>query len=234
MKTSKTRFIQTVFSTILCFFVFSPTSTAQLEAGVYAGATNYQGDLADGTIIWRETQLSYGALLRYTANRFVSLRAHFIQGNLQASDYNSSRVGVRQRGFRLRSVIREISTIGEFTFLGIENNTANDFSFMVTPYLFGGLGIAITSNSPIAPPDRNPYPFPEVGAKNTFLTVPLGIGVKIQPSPSFSLGLEWGARTVFSDRLDGVSNVSLGGGSIGNDWYMFGGLTFTYIFNSQN
>jgi Domain of unknown function (DUF6089) len=234
MKTTKTRFIQTIVVAILCFFLFSPNSKAQIEAGVYAGATNYQGDLADGTIIWRETQLSYGALLRYTPNRFVSVRAHFIQGNLQASDYNSSKVDIRQRGFRLKSAVREIAAIGEFNFLGKENNVANDFSFMVNPYLFGGLGVAITSNAPIAPADTKPYPFPEVGAKNTFLTVPMGIGVKIQPAPAFTLGLEWGARTTFSDRLDGVSNASKGVYSRGNDWYMFGGLTFTYIFNSQN
>jgi hypothetical protein len=234
MKTTKTRFIQTTFLAILCFIIYSPNSNAQIEAGFYAGATNYQGDLADGTIIWRETQLSYGALVRYTPDRFVSLRAHFMQGNLQASDYNSSNVGIRQRGFKLKTVIRELAIVGEFNFLGKENNVANDFSFMVNPYLFGGLGVAITSNSPTAPADTNPYPFPEVGAKNTFLAIPLGIGVKIQPAPSFSLGLEWGARTCFSDKLDGVSNASKSVFSKGNDWYMFGGLTFTYIFNSDN
>jgi Domain of unknown function (DUF6089) len=234
MKTTKTRFIHTIGVVILCFFVFSPTSQAQIEAGVYAGATNYQGDLADGTIIWRETQLSYGALLRYTPHRFVSLRAHFMQGNLQASDYNSSQVDIRQRGFKLRSVVREFAAVGEFNFLGKENNVANDFSFMVNPYLFGGLGVAFTSNSPTAPADTNPYPFPEKNAQKTFLTVPMGIGVKIQPAPAFTLGLEWGARTTFSDKLDGVSNITKGVFSRGNDWYMFGGLTFTYILNSNN
>jgi Domain of unknown function (DUF6089) len=234
MKTTKMRFAQTTLLATLYIFLFLPASKAQMEAGVYAGAANYQGDLADGTVIWRETQLSYGALLRYTPHRFVSIRAHFMQGNLQASDYNSSNVGIRQRGFRLKSVVREFAAVGEFNFLGKENNVANDFSFMVNPYLFGGLGVATTSNSPTAPSDTNPYPFPEVGAKNTFLTIPMGVGVKIQPAPSFSLGLEWGARTVFSDRLDGVSNASKGVSSKGNDWYMFGGLTFTYIFNSEN
>ena len=233
MKTTKTRFLQTLSLAIICFFILIQKSNAQFEAGVYAGATNYQGDLADGTIIWRETQLSYGALMRYTPNRFVSVRAHFIQGNLQASDYNSSNVDIRRRGFKLKSVIREFAAIGEFNFLGKESEVANDFSFMINPYLFGGLGVAITSSSPTAPADTKPYPFPEVGAKNTFLTIPIGIGVKIQPSPSFSLGLEWGARTAFTDRLDGVSNVTPGVYSKGNDWYMFGGLTFTYFFNSQ-
>jgi hypothetical protein len=232
MKTTKSRFFYALFILALSFFSFSPICHAQLEAGIFAGASNYQGDLADGVVIWRETQLSYGALVRYTPNRFLSLRAHLMQGDVQASDYNSSNTDIRRRGYKFKSVLREFAAIGEFNFLGKDNEVANDFSFMINPYVFGGVGVVSVSGTPTAPDDTKPYPFPEVGAKSVFLTVPIGIGVKIQPSPSFSLGLEWGARTVFSDRLDGVSNASKGIYSKGNDWYMFGGLTFTYIFNS--
>ena len=90
MRTTQTSFIKAIFSVIICFFSLLPISHAQFEVGAFAGAANYQGDLADGAIIWRETQLSYGALMRYTPNRFLTLRAHFLQGKAQASDYNSS------------------------------------------------------------------------------------------------------------------------------------------------
>jgi hypothetical protein len=232
MKTTKSSFFQTFFILTLSLFTLLPNTNAQVEAGIYAGASNYQGDLADGVIIWRETQLSYGALIRYTPNRFISLRAHLMQGNVQASDFNSSEVDIRRRGYKFKSALREFAAVGEFNFLGKDNDVANDFSFMINPYLFGGIGVVAVSGTPTAPDDTKPYPFPEVGAKSTFLTVPIGIGIKVQPSPSFSLGLEWGARTVFSDKLDGVTNASKGIFSKGNDWYMFGGLTFTYIFNS--
>ena len=88
MGTTQLGLFRATFLVIICFFSLLPISQAQFEAGVFAGASNYQGDLADGSIIWRETQLSYGALMRYNANRFLTLRAHFIQGNAQASDYN--------------------------------------------------------------------------------------------------------------------------------------------------
>ena len=233
LKTSETRFLQIVFSVTLCFFNLLPSGHAQFEGGIFAGASNYQGDLADGAVIWRETQLSYGALMRYTPNRFLTLRAHFIQGQVQGSDYNSSDKNIRFRGFKFKSTLNEFALIGEYNFLGKENEMANDFSFMINPYLFGGVGFLATTGTPTAPDDTKPYPFPEVGTKKGFLAIPIGIGVKIQPSPNFSLGLEWGARTVFSDRLDGVSNATSSVFSKGNDWYMFGGLTFTYIFDSQ-
>ena len=233
MRTTQTGFIKAAFSVIICFFSLLPISHAQFEVGAFAGAANYQGDLADGAIIWRETQLSYGALMRYTPNRFWTLRAHFLQGKVQASDYNSSDINIRRRGFRFKSTLREFAAIGEFNFLGKENDAANDFSFMFNPYLFGGIGFLAVEGTPVAPSDTKPYPFPEAGAKKGFLTIPIGIGIKIQPSPSFSLGLEWGGRTALSDRIDGVSSATSGVFSKGNDWYMFGGLTFTYIFNSQ-
>ncbi len=229
----KPTFFPAFFLIIVGFFISPTSSQAQYEAGIFAGASNYQGDLADGTIIWRETQLSFGALFRYTPSRFWTLRAHYIQGDVQASDYNSSKIEIRQRGFKFKSAIREFAAIGEFNFLGKTNDVANDFSFMINPYLFAGVGVALTTGTPVAPEDTKPYPFPEVGAKSSFLTVPIGIGVKIQPTPTISLGLEWGARTVFSDRLDGVSIVTSDVRSRGNDWYMFGGLTVTYLFNSQ-
>jgi hypothetical protein len=234
MQTTQKRNFQTFFLIISCFFSPILHSNAQIEAGIYAGASNYQGDLADGTVIWRETQLSYGALVRYTPNRFLTLRAHYIQGDIQASDYNSGDVGIRRRGFKFKSALREFAAIGEFNFIGRENDVANDFSFMINPYLFGGIGVVATTGTPTAPDDTQPYPFPEAKAQNIFLTVPVGIGVKIQPSPSFSIGLEWGGRTVFSDKLDGVSDATKGVFSRGNDWYMFGGLTFTYMFNNSN
>ena len=233
LKTTQTFFSKLLFPLTLCFFGLLPKSNAQFEAGVFAGASNYQGDLADGTIIWRETQLSYGVLMRYTPNRFWTLRAHYIQGEVQGSDYNSSEKNIRYRGFKFKSTLNEFAAIGEFNFLGKENENVNDFSFMLNPYLFGGIGFVAVSGTPTAPEDTKPYPFPEVGARNGFLTVPIGIGVKIQPSPNFSLGIEWGARTIFSDRLDGVSSATPSVFSKGNDWYMFGGVTFTYLFNSQ-
>ena len=226
-------FFKGFFLVFTTFFTLLPSAKAQFEVGVFAGAANYQGDLADAAIIWRETQLAFGVLMRYTPHRFLTLRAHYIQGKLQASDYNSSQVPVRLRGFRFSTPIRELSAIGEFNFLGNGNDGSGDeFNFRFTPYFFTGLGITSTNGSPVAPDDTRPYPFPENGAKNVFVSVPIGFGFKIQPFENFSLGIEGGSRTVFSDRLDGASKVTIPA-SRGNDWYLFGGLILTYCFSNS-
>jgi hypothetical protein len=153
MKTTKKRFLPTVCTVLFCFFSLLTSSQAQIEVGVFTGFSNYQGDLADGAIIWRETQMSYGALIRYTPNRFWSVRASYIQGQIQASDYNSAQINLRKRGYRFKSTLNEFAAIGEFNFLGKDNNTPNDFSFMFNPYLFGGVGVVSTTGIPQAPGD---------------------------------------------------------------------------------
>ncbi len=217
--------------TALAFVLCLPLSNAQFEAGLFVGACNYQGDLADGTLRWQETQPAFGALLRYTPNRFITIRGSFIQGKLTGSDLRSSDPITRYRGFTFKSTVREFSVVGEFNFLGQSNeNNFQGGSTLFNPYIFAGLGIASNDGSPVAPPDTRPYPFPEDGASSIVPAFPMGVGFKVQFGEAVSVGIEWGTRLTFSDYLDGVSKT---GNPKKNDWYMFGGLTLAYCFGNS-
>ncbi len=217
--------------TVIAFVLCLPLSKAQFEAGLFIGACNYQGDLADNTLRWQETQPSFGAILRYTPNRFLTIRGSFIQGKLTGSDLRSSDPGTRYRGFTFKSTLREFSVVSEFNFLGQSNeNNYQGSSTLFNPYIFAGLGIASNDGEPIAPPDTRPYPFPEAGATSIVPAFPMGLGFKVQFGESVSVGIEWGTRLTFSDYLDGVSKT---GNPKKNDWYMFGGLTLAYCFGNN-
>lgn len=225
------KLIKKIKLTLLSFILFLPLSNAQFEAGVFLGASNYQGDLADGILRWQETQPAYGVLLRYTPNRFLTIRANVIQSKLTGSDLRSSNPTTRYRGFTFKSTLREFSVVSEFNILGQSNdNNFQGGSTLFNPYIFAGLGIASNDGTPVAPPDTRPYPFPEDGATSIVPTFPMGLGMKVQFGAAISVGLEWGTRLTFSDYLDGVSKT---GNPKKNDWYMFGGLTLTYCFNSD-
>jgi hypothetical protein len=218
---------------LLCLFLSSfaviPKLKAQFELGAWGGGNNYQGDIADAVVILRETQFAYGGLMRYNINRFFTVRAHYLRGVLTGNDLNSGDPNIRMRGFSFTSKLNELGFIGEYNFLGQSNqNNFFDFKFLINPYVFTGFGIVSTSGTPSAPSDVTPNPFPEQGARNNFFSVPIGIGVKIQPLEFLSIGIEWGGRTPFSDLLDGVSK---NGNPKKKDWYMFGGLTLTYCLN---
>jgi Domain of unknown function (DUF6089) len=216
--------------TVIAFVLCLPLSKAQFEAGLFIGACNYQGDLADNTLRWQESKPSFGAILRYTPNPFLTIRGSFIQGKLSGSDLRSSDPGTRYRGFTFKSTLREFSVISEFNFLGQSNeNNFQGANTLFNPYIFAGIGIASNDGEPIAPPDTRPYPFPEDGATSIVPAFPMGLGIKIQLGETISLGAEWGTRLTFSDYLDGVSKT---GNPKKNDWYMFGGLTLAYCFGN--
>jgi hypothetical protein len=67
------------------------------------------------------------------------------------------------------------------------------------------------------------------------LAVPAGIGFKYALSTHWNLGLEVGARKVFSDRLDHIDGKTGGQNDlVGNpddqDWYFHNGLSISYTF----
>jgi hypothetical protein len=218
--------------TLLSFLLCLPLSKAQFEAGVFVGVCNYQGDLANNTIEFIETKPGFGALVRYTPNRFITIRGNYMQGKLTGTDLHSSEPGVRYRGFSFRSTIREISVVGEYNFLGNSNEqNYQGGGVFVNPYILAGVGFASTDGGPVAPEDTRPYPFPEVGAKSVIPAFPLGLGVKVQFGDHFSVGFDIASRLTFSDYLDGVSKT---GNPAKKDWYIFGGLTLTYCFGEYS
>ena len=213
-----------VFAFMLCI----PLSKAQFEADLTVGVCNYQGDLVDPALVKLEVQPSFGAFLRFTPNRFITIRGNYIQGKLKASDLQSPKPETRYRGIVFESTLREFSVVGEYNILG--NSNENNFELggvMFNPYIFAGIGLASNSGVPVAPADTRPYPFPEEGAKSVVPAFPLGIGLKVQFGESIGVGLDIGSRLTFSDYLDGVSKV---GNPKSNDFYSYVGLTFSYCF----
>ena len=96
-----------------------------------------------------------------------------------------------------------------------------------TPYVAGGLGYSLIVSSGVRTNLTSSY------IKNpvAHMTLPFGIGVKINLSRRVSAGGEWSFRKTFTDRIDFVQNPA-GESSIihNNDWYSFAGIFITYKF----
>jgi Domain of unknown function (DUF6089) len=201
-------------------------SAQNYELGLFGGTTNYQGDLADGAIVWQETQPAAGLLIRYSPKNFLAFRVGFTYGKLLGDDKYASNPQIRQRGYSFVSNVKELAILSEFHLPNYGSSSYGMFKVKFSPFGFVGVGLTNINGQPQAPKDRVPYPFPEFDAKSSFICGVLGGGVKFQFAPSFATSLEWGTRTVFNDYLDGISK---NGNPKANDWYMFGGLTLTYV-----
>ena len=215
------------------FLFFSSNMIAQqnVEAGLFAGVANYQGDLADDEIEIGETNLAYGAYISYLINPKVIVRGNVYYGNISGDDRNST--ALESRGYNFNADVLEIGVNAQWLIFGRSRyNNSGIFVPQFTPYLSGGVAIT-TINADLLYPDTeaNNLNFPEKADTDNFLVVPLNVGLRYEMVEFLTLGFELGARATFSDYVD---NVSLNGNPNKNDWYLFGGFTLGYVFGSAD
>jgi hypothetical protein len=211
---------------LLFLYVSLNTLKAQnYEFGIFAGTTNYQGDLADGLIQLKETQPAGGLIFRYSPFSFTSIRFGFTTGKLFGNDATSKRDYIRERGFSFVSNVKELSMMTEFHLPYYGSADYGIFKIKLSPFILVGMGLTIVNGQPKAPTDLVPYPFPEFNSKKNFLVMPIGGGIKLQVSDHIAISGEWATRKTYSDYIDGISTA---GNPDRDDWYMFGGLAITY------
>ena len=78
-----------------------------------------------------------------------------------------------------------------------------------------------------------------MGKKVIFL-FQLQLGYKLKPLRSFIIGFEITANTTFTDNLDGSYPIDkyqdsseIFGSTLSKDWYVFSGITLTYLFGNK-
>ena len=74
----------------------------------------------------------------------------------------------------------------------------------------------------------------------TSLSVPITVGYKIKPLNSFIIAFEVNANYSNSDNLDGSypdqkqkASSDYFGSTLSKDWYIFSGITLTYLFGNK-
>ena len=200
------------------------------EVGLMFGGSQYQGDLQKAD--FKEINLALGGLIRYHINDNFAIRGSFISGKL--SGYDSNYADRQKRAFSFKSPVRELAILGEYDILGKRRYTKlseGKFNKTISPYIFGGLAFANTN------PETNFNEATTNGDKIKIkedrshklekgnIAIPLGLGVKMDISKSWTVGLEAGLRWTFSDYVDGISKA---GNPDKKDTYAIGGLVLSY------
>ena len=184
-----------------------------MEFGFMLGGTNYSGDLLPRYSL--KTLRPAGAIFyRHNYPNEVSvLRMNLMVGQLEASEEMIDEPLRQARQLSFNSGIIELSGIYEYDFFNFRD--LKDI-YYTSPYLFGGLGLGVTFEG------------------KAHLVIPFGVGVKFSVAKKLNLGIEFGARKTFTDKLDQiqVDDASLLS-SYKNDWYYFTGLTFSKTVYKQ-
>jgi hypothetical protein len=194
------------------------------DIGGYSQGDNLLG-IKDFT--FNNTRYNITGNFRYKILQNVSVRLNLAFGSFHSTDAKGSN---EDRKFESRTMFFEPSLLGEYYI--IKNKSENSFLFVKgdkTAFLsifqsldfygftgFGGLLYKVNPND-----NLKPYVAKLTGLKPV---IPLGLGVKMNYSSIFNFGLEFGARFVFSDRIDGYSSEY----SKHYDMYHFLNLSITY------
>jgi len=186
------------------------------EAGFLVGGSNYLGELSANSsqIFLKETNIAAGAFAKYNVNHLVALRLGFNYTTISGADRNSGNRAIIDRNLNFQSDIYEVGLIGEFNILGYQPyNYTSTFS----PYLFGGIAFfqfnpqgelngQLFDLQPLGTEGQNLAAFPErTPYKLNQFAIPFGVGFKYTLTETLNLGVEIGARKIFTDYLDDVS-----------------------------
>ena len=214
------------FSLLLCFCIFFGTKAQIHEIGLFAGGSNYIGDIGNTDYISPD-KLAFGILYKYNRSKRHAYRISYTQSTLTANDLNSNEGARYQRGFRFDNTVRELSAGLEFNFFEFN---LNDSAPQITPYVYSGISYFKRDDLYIVNGITQ-----EDGNKSSF-AIPMTVGLKSNITRRLILGAEIGARYSFTDNIDGSfpkdDNLQQYrfGNLNNNDWYVFTGVTLTYTF----
>jgi hypothetical protein len=204
-----------IFFTIL----FLPTllfSQRESDLGLSIGTAYYMGDI-NPIIPFNSPNIDLGIIYRYNFNvRYVlKLEANYMK--LGASDASFTDNFQLARNQSFNKVLYDFAAQFEFNFLPLKF-VGRKMGF--SPFLSSGAAASFN--------DR----------KLSFV-FPFALGVRTTFGESWSIGLQWNYRKMFTDKLDDVENLvsSPTERSIlhNNDWYSFANIFVTYkIFNSND
>jgi hypothetical protein len=243
---------------IIFFFNTLYTSSQNNEIGIFAGGSNYIGDVGPTTYISpfsynASTNYVGGVIFRKNFNERISARAKLNYSKIGSSDNWPQTVDYRK--FRKKYFKNRIVEVG----LGVDFNFT-DFDIFnsatqKTPYISLGISYflydALEYKETVLPPPPPPYEYEATkslahpSAYN--ISIPITLGYKIKPSKKFIFSFEITANYSFSDNLDGsepskkqieslISPIEIDtkfGSTLSNDWYIFSGISITYIFGKK-
>jgi OmpA-OmpF porin, OOP family len=220
------------------------------EVGLPIGINQYFGDMHCSKAYASENSLMIGAFVRRHLNDYFALRGQILLGKLAGNDLDQPEGRWDYRRLKFSSPLTEIALLGEYYPLRERRYTCDGtFRKTLSPYLFGGLGVALTNPTVTVqpggtfPPQQRLLDEDKANLKKAALVLPFGVGLKYNVAERWTVGAEMGYRYAFSDYLDGtkLSTTALGTGTPltpngvpKNDGYLVANLLGSYRFGDKD
>jgi OmpA-OmpF porin, OOP family len=220
------------------------------EVGLPIGINQYFGDMHCSKPYASANSLMVGAFVRRHLNDYFALRGQILLGKLAGNDLDQPDKRWDYRRLKFSTPLTELAVLGEYYPLRERRYTCDGtFKKTLSPYLFGGLGVAITNPTVTVqpggtfPPQQRLLDEDKANLKKAALVLPFGVGLKYNVAERWTIGAEAGYRYAFSDYLDGtkLSTTALGtgtaltpNGKAYNDGYLVANLLGSYRFGDKD
>jgi opacity protein-like surface antigen len=202
-----------IFCALFLLFQFT-TQAQKLHADIYAGVSNYQGDLQAKKFTFNDAAPAFGAGLSYDiTNRFIVRGVASYMRITGKDEPGVPQYDVFNRNVNFRSRVLEAQLALEYNIFDIEERG-------YTPYVFAGVAafhfspytFDLSGNKdylrPLGTEGQGLPEYPEKKFyKNKQISIPFGGGVKFQLTENLQMGLEVSLRKTFTDYLDDVSGT---------------------------
>ena len=226
---------------ILVIFFFSTVHifSQDNEIGIFAGGSNYIGDVGPTTYISpfsynASTNYVLGVIFRKNFNERISARAKFNYSKIGSSDNWPQTADYRKaRGKYFKNKIIEFGLGIDFNFFEFD---VFESSLQMTPYISTGISYFLYDALRYQQTESKAIKYAD--AYN--LSLPITLGYKIKPLKDFIIAFEITANHSYTDNLDGskpsekqLSSSDYFGSTLSKDWYMFSGISITYLFGKK-
>ena len=203
------------------FVLATSTLSAQVfEIGLFAGGSNYVGDVGPSYYI-NPNFPAVGGIAKFNFTPRINFRGTLIYTQLNAKDAKSDANFRVQRGLNMVNNIIEASGGVEFNFF---KYSMNKVGFDKTPYIIAKASVVNYRTFFVR--DNATW------SKRKFAFAPTaGIGYKMRIAENLAMSIESSFRYTFQDDIDSTSiNLIDVGNPDSDDWYIFTGFTITYGF----
>jgi len=208
-----------LYSLLLLLLVYSGAFAQKWELGGFAGSSGYMGEFNEINPV-KFTGFALGAFVKHNFNGYFSAKLGYTYGTIRGADSTSSNQQLRNRNLSFNSGLSELALTGELNFFKYEPGISVK---RWSPFIFTGL--AIVGYNPKANYNGTTYDLRSLKTegqqkeyKSAALSIPYGVGVKVNFYKSWNLGLELGYRTAFTGYLDDVSGNYADKNSITNGY----------------
>jgi len=209
---------------IIIFVGFSSILLGQeYEIGVFAGGSNYIGDIGRTNYIYPNKPAG-AVFFKYNKNPRIAYRATYSFLPISGNDLDADTDFKRNRALNFSNTIHELAVGIEYNFYEYDLSTPGK---TWTPYITLDLA-AYNYTYVTSEPQPNQFLY---DTKNAF-TIPFGVGFKSKLIGPIAFAIETKFRYSLNDDLDytteTIPNLNFGG--TGNDWYTFTGISLIYTF----